>query len=111
VYATCCGPRFDVGRRTKIKTCHISNNPDPVLAALAKLEQGQRDIMARIDRLQAIVMAMQTDSAVDLGAAEYVERREEATRDEGRTLTNLVYAMERQIQHLQTEIRDLSGGS
>ena len=75
------------------------------------LHQGQRDIMARIDRLQDTVTSMQSDIAVNLGAAQHVERREENTREEVRALTNLVYAMERQIQHLQTEVRDLRGGS
>jgi hypothetical protein len=76
-----------------------------------ELQQGQHDIMARIDRLQDTVTAMQSDITVNFGAAEHVQRREENTREEVRTLTNLVYAMERQIKHLQTEVRDLRGGS
>jgi chromosome segregation ATPase len=76
-----------------------------------RLQQGQRDIMARIDRLQDTVTAVQTDMSVNLGATHHVERREENTREEVRSLTTLVYAMERQIQHLQTEVRDLRGGA
>ena len=109
----------------------ISDNLEPVLAVLARLEQsvksleqgqkaleqgqkaleqGQRDIMARIDRLQDTVTGMQSDITVNYGASQHVERREEATREEVRSLTNLVFAMERQIQHLQTEVRDIRGG-
>ncbi len=112
----------------------MSDHPDPVLAALARLEQGQRaieqsqqalehgyralsakmdqghrDIMARIDRLQDTVTGMQSDMTVNLGAVQHVEHREEHIRDEVRSLTTLVFAMERQILHLQTEVREIRG--
>lgn len=86
---------------------------DPVLAAIAQLraEQGQLrgDLMARLDRLQNAVTAIRDDIAVNFGATTEVRRANEHTRDEVRALGDVVNAMQRQIQRLQSELRELRG--
>jgi chaperonin cofactor prefoldin len=89
----------------------LEQGQQDLVVRVARVEQGQRDIMARIDRLQDTVTSMQGDIPVNFGAAQHVERREENTREEVQSLTKLVYAMEWQIRHLQTEVRDLRGGA
>jgi len=77
------------------------------------LQMGQQDlnnIMARIDRLQDTVTSMNTDIAVNFCAVQYAERRRDDLREEVATLTNLVFGIERQIQHIHTGLRDLRGG-
>ena len=73
------------------------------------LQKGQRDIMARIDRLQDTVTSMRSDISVNFGAVQHAERRQDNLREEMNTLTNLVYGMERQIQHIQSELRGRAG--
>jgi len=61
--------------------------------------------MARIDRLQDKVTALQDDVTVLFGAVGHAERKEENTGEELRSLTTLVCAMKRQIQHLPNGTR------
>jgi predicted nucleic acid-binding Zn-ribbon protein len=65
--------------------------------------------MARIGRLQDTVTSMKADITVNFGAVQHAERRQDNLREEVATLTNLVFGMERQIQHLQSDVRDLRG--
>jgi hypothetical protein len=59
--------------------------------------------------LQDAVTSIRDDVSVDLGAVDHSRRIHEATREEVRSLTNLVMAMERQIMRLQTDVRALKG--
>jgi uncharacterized coiled-coil DUF342 family protein len=84
-----------------------------ILNTLTRLETGQEalrtDVMARIDRLQDAVTAIRADIAVNYGAADHVRRANDNTREEVRALADTVSAMERQIQRLQTQVRELKG--
>ena len=122
---------------------------DPVLAALARLEAGQADVMARMDRLeqgqtalradlmaridrlqdrtqvgmdtlrtelmarmdrlQDSITAIRDDIGVNMGAADHAKEAANGTRRELRSLSDVVSAMRRQIERLQTQVRELRG--
>jgi hypothetical protein len=63
------------------------------------------DLMARMDRLQDEISGIRDDFATNFGATDTVRR----TREETRSLFDLVMKMERQIQRLQSEVRTLRG--
>lgn len=67
------------------------------------------DLMARMDRLQDAITAIRDDIAVNLGTADQVRRANDNTRDELRALSEVVTTMLRQIQRLQTDVRELKG--
>jgi methyl-accepting chemotaxis protein len=110
----------------------------PVLAALVRLEAGQTrlegeltslkaeqtrlrsdflselgktraDIMERVDRLENAVTLIRDDIAVNIGAAEAVERANDNTRADVRTLGQQVSVMWKQIKQLQSEMREVRG--
>lgn len=109
----------------------MSENPDPVLAALARLEAGQEaladrldrmqqrqgtdlaahrtDLMARLDRLQDSITAIRDDITVNMGAADNAKEAALSTRRELRGLSEMTSAMRRQIERLQTQMRELRG--
>lgn len=84
---------------------------DPVLAALARLEAGQIslrvDLMARMDRLADALTLIRDDIAVNMGAAEAMERANDNTRADLRTLGEQVSVMWKQIKRLQTDMREI----
>ena len=83
---------------------------DSGLAKLINEVLGLRtDMMARMDRLQNGFMALRDDIGVNFGAAESVRRANDNTRDELRALGDVMGAMQRQIQRLQTDVRGLKG--
>jgi chromosome segregation ATPase len=106
-----------------------------VLAALARLEAGQAkleagqaslegrqagleagqaklrgDLMDRMDRLENNLTAIRDDIAVNHGTVDQVRRANDNTREELRSLGDVVMAMERQILRLKTDVEDLKGG-
>lgn len=91
--------------------------PDVTLETLAALVQrvieGQdrlrSDLMARMDRLQDALTAQHDADVVNYGAAERAERIAQSAREEVRALGEQVGAMVRQIQRLQSEVRQLRG--
>lgn len=86
---------------------------DAVVARLEHVESGQDrfrvDLMGRIDRLQNQFTSLRDDVAVNFGRADKAEEAADGTRRELRALSDIVSAMERQIQHLQTDVRQLKG--
>ena len=66
-------------------------------------------IMARIDRLQGRVDTVHGDIRVNLARADRAEARSRGLEDIVNARADEITGMQRQIQHLQTEIRDLRG--
>ena len=62
-----------------------------------------------MDRLQDLVTVIRDDITVNFGASEQVKRVADNTRDELRALSDVVSGMHRQIQRLQTQVRELRG--
>lgn len=69
------------------------------------------DVMARMDRLQDSVTLIRDDIAVNYGSTSAVKLANDNTREELRALGDVVTAMHRQIQRLQTDVRELRGES
>jgi chromosome segregation ATPase len=67
------------------------------------------DMMGRMDRLQNSITSLQDDVTVNFGHADRIERVARGASDEIRALGVEVTAMERQIQHLQAQVRALRG--
>lgn len=76
-----------------------------------RLDRLQADIMARIDRLQDTLTGEQEANVVNFGAAERAERIAKGAQGEVRAIGDQVNAMIRQIQRLQSEVRQLKGES
>lgn len=66
-------------------------------------------LMERMDRLQNSISLIRDDIAVNFGATDAVKRANDNTCEELRSLGDLVMGMNRQIQRLQTDIRELRG--
>jgi recombinational DNA repair ATPase RecF len=80
------------------------------LAALAAdLVQTRAALMARMDRLQNELTLRTEDTIVSMGSADRAERIAKAAADEVRAMGDMVTAMARQIQRLQTDVRQLKG--
>ncbi len=79
---------------------------DPVLAAIASLRV---DLMARMDRLENSLTDIRNDIAVNFGTADAVKRANDNTREEVRSLRDIVAALVRKIQTLETKVRDITG--
>jgi len=80
---------------------------------LDQLEQGQAqlrtDLMSRMDRIQDAITAIRDDIGVTHATAERAREANEGTRNELRALSEVVSGMQRQIQRLQTDVRQLKG--
>lgn len=99
----------------------MSDEPDdPIVAALGRLEAGQSslqagqtslrvDLMARMDRLEDGLTAIRNDIAVNFGAADTVRRANDNTREEVRSLADVVSALVRKVRMLETRVRTLTG--
>lgn len=83
---------------------------EPTLAdVLIALDRLRGDLMARLDRQQDAITAIRDDIAVNFGRADRAIDYAKSLRTEFDDLTREVAAMERQIQRLQTEVRQLQG--
>jgi len=69
------------------------------------------DIMARIDRLQEDLTRQRENSVVELGTADMALRKNENTRKDVETLTEMVLALTRQVRRMDAELRQLRGES
>jgi len=67
------------------------------------------DVMERMGRLQNALTLIRDDIAVNFGASSAVKLANDNTREELRALGDVVSAMHRQIQRLQTDVRELRG--
>jgi phage shock protein A len=78
-----------------------------------KLERGHErlrvDLMARMDRLDNAITAIRDDITVNMARADRAHEVADSTRSELRLLGEQVNAMERQIQRLQTDVRQIKG--
>nr|WP_294502700.1 hypothetical protein [uncultured Rhodopila sp.] len=77
---------------------------------LAELGKTRADIMERVDRLENAVTLIRDDIAVNMGAVDAVERANENTRADVRTLGEQVSVMWKQIKQLQSDMREVRGG-
>ena len=66
------------------------------------------DIMARLDRHEERLTAIRDDITVAMGRTGHVDRLNNNTRDEVRSLSEVVTAMQKQIMRLQTRMDELS---
>jgi hypothetical protein len=66
-------------------------------------------LMERMDRLQNILNSIRDDVTVSMGRGDHAERIALHTREELRTLSEVVSAMHKQIAHLQTQMREPRG--
>ena len=73
------------------------------------LTQLRVDLMARMDRLQDQLALQQDADIVNHGAAERAERIAMGASAEVRAMGEQVSGMVRQIQRLQTDVRQLKG--
>jgi len=80
---------------------------------VAKLREDQTSLrvglMERMDRLQNILNSIRDDVTVSMGRGDHAERIALHTREELRTLSEVVSAMHKQIATLQTQVRELRG--
>jgi chromosome segregation ATPase len=67
------------------------------------------DLMARMDRLDNQLTALRDDMSVNFGATEAVKRANDNTREELRSLGDMVSALYRKVHNLETQVRDLTG--
>jgi chaperonin cofactor prefoldin len=68
------------------------------------------DTMARIDRLQDLLVRTREDIAVNFGRADRAEDAALGVRRDVESLGREVSAMERQIQRLQADVQELQAG-
>jgi hypothetical protein len=68
------------------------------------------DIMARIDRLQEDLTRQRDSGVVELGTAEMALRKNDNTRGDVQTLTDMVLALTRQVRRMDAELRQLRDG-
>lgn len=92
----------------------MSDEPNrSILAALARLEAGQTslrvDLMARMDRLEDGLTAIRDDIAVNFGTSDAVKRAHDNTREEMRSLSEMVSALVRKVRSLETRVREIAG--
>ena len=93
----------------------MSERREPTLADVLAAVTGLSDavtklraaVMDRMDRLQDEVTALRADVTVNFGRTHKAEMVADNTRSEMRALSGVVNAMQKQIQHLQTEVREL----
>ena len=76
---------------------------------LAELGKTRADIMERVDRLENAVTLIRDDIAVNMGAVDAVERANDNTRADVRTLGEQMSVMWKQIKQLQSEMREVRG--
>jgi len=111
---------------------------DPVLAALARLESGQAGmraditglrgeftgiridlsdelgrtraaIMEKIAELNASVVAIRDDIAINMGAADAMQKANDNTRELVRLQAEQMSLMRKQIKQLQADVRNIKG--
>jgi uncharacterized coiled-coil DUF342 family protein len=75
----------------------------------AELTQMRVDLMARMDRLEDGLTAIRNDIAVNFGAADVVKRANDNTREEVRSLGEMVSALVRKVRALETRVREIAG--
>jgi hypothetical protein len=66
-------------------------------------------LMERMDRLQDAITAIRDDIGATMTGSERAQEAADHTRDELRLLGEQVTVMARQIQRLQTDVRQLKG--
>ncbi len=74
-----------------------------------RLDATRAAIMGRIDGLQESVEHEREARTVDAGTAEMALRRNENTRGDLNTLTDMVLALSRQVRRLESEVRGQRG--
>ena len=67
------------------------------------------DIMARIDRLQEDLTRQREGSVVELGTVEMAMRKNDTTRADVQTLTDMVLALTRQVRRMEADLIQLRG--
>jgi methyl-accepting chemotaxis protein len=80
------------------------------------LGRARVDLMERMDRMQDAVTGIRDDISVNFGASEATRRVQDNTRNDMRdwvgvidSMRDQMAGMERQIQRLQTQVRELKG--
>jgi predicted nucleic acid-binding Zn-ribbon protein len=71
--------------------------------------QTRADVMARMDRLQDILTGMRDDLLVNFGTADQVRRAHDSTREELRTVNEMVSLLVTKIRLLESDVRTLKG--
>ena len=67
------------------------------------------DIMERMDRLQNSLTDIRNDISANFGSADAVKRANDNTREELRALGDVVSALYRKINSLETRVREITG--
>jgi hypothetical protein len=81
-----------------------------LLAHVDDRTAGIMGIMARLDRLQWGLAQQAQAGVVVQGTAEMTPRRNQNTRDDLHTLTDMVLALSQQVRRMEAELRQLRGG-
>jgi uncharacterized coiled-coil DUF342 family protein len=79
------------------------------LATRAELTQVRVDLMGRMDRLQNALTDIRNDIGVNFGASDAVKRATDNTRDEVRSLSEMMSALVRKARALETRVREITG--
>ena len=74
-----------------------------------RLDKTRTDIMDRIDRVQHRVDQTHDKIAVNFGNPDRVERIARSAMDDGRTTSEILRVMQRQIMRLETDVEHLKG--
>ena len=92
----------------------MSDEQDPILAALARLEQGQNrlrtDLMARMDRLQHRMDSLDEHMTMGLGHSDRVERRVQSVSEDNRLLGEQMMSLTKIVRSLEGRINGLEEG-
>ncbi len=79
------------------------------LATTDDLTKLRGDLMARMDEHAAQLTSIRDDITANIGASEHVKRANESTREELRTLSDMVFRMVPRIRRLESDLRKLKG--
>ncbi len=71
--------------------------------------QTRTELMARMDRLQDAMTDMRNDVLVNFGMVEQVQRAHDSTREELKTVNEMVILLVKRIRVLEADMRTLKG--
>lgn len=101
--------RLEAGQRATSEA--LAGRMDRLEIRLDQLEAGQNklraDVMERIDRVQNAVTQLRDDYAVNFGASDAVKRANENTREELRSLSEVVFTLVRQLRAVSGRVDQL----
>lgn len=104
--------RLEAGQKAAIERLdRLEAGQKAATERLDRLEASQNklraDVMERIDRVQNAVTQLRDDHVVNFGASDAVKRANENTREELRSLSEVVFTLVRQLRAISTRVEQL----